>query len=369
LTKIALLASTSFPIGRPFAGGLEAQTYHLARLLDDRGHDVVLFAAAGSDERFDVRDIVARGTHLRLSDTARADPSMVAEQFLIEHHAYLGAMLELANLDVDVIHNHAQHYLPIAMAPMLRAPLLTTLHTPPTPWLESAIATLPRPHRQAHFVSVSQTNADQWGDVADIGVVANGIPLAQWPFRAEPRGDHLVWSGRIVPEKGTHLAIQAARRAGRRLVLAGPVGDPVYARDHVRPQLGGDVVYRGHLDTPALAALVGSAAAVLVTPCWEEPFGLVAAEALACGTPVAAFDRGALGEVLDPRTGVLAAPDDVTDLARAVDVAVRLDRAACRRRAVTRYSITAMADHYEAIYDRLTGARAAALASDVPAAS
>jgi glycosyltransferase involved in cell wall biosynthesis len=354
VARIAVLASARFAIRRPFAGGLEAQTYHLAQVLRSRGHEVMLYASADSDPALQVTPIVDRETRLQLSPAARSDPSMVAEPFLEEHHAYLSVMLRLADSDVDVVHNHSLHYLPVAMAPALGVPVVTTLHTPPTPWLESAMASLPAGSTNPTFVSVSDANARSWRcpDRID-SVIHNGIVVADWPFRAVPTGDHVVWTGRLVPEKAPHLAIDAARRAGREILLAGPLSDERYVAAEVVPRLGADARYVGHLDTSELAELVGSARVALVTPAWDEPYGLVVAEALACGTPVAAFRRGAMPELLDDETGVLAPPDDVDALATAIEAAAGLERGACRARAEAHCSIETMAARYEALYERL----------------
>jgi glycosyltransferase involved in cell wall biosynthesis len=361
VARIALLASARHPIRRPFAGGLEALTHHLSVRLRERGHTVTIHASGDSDPALEVRPIVPEALRLHLTDAARRDPSMVAAPFLEEHHAYLHLMLDLQRSDdVDVVHNHSLHYLPIAMAPAVRAPVLTTLHTPPTPWIESALATLPATATNPTFVSVSRANARAWSCQDRIrGVVPNGIPLDAWPARLAPTGEHLVWFGRLVPEKGAHLAIEVARRAGMPLVVAGPIGDPTYVTEAIVPRLGSTVTYAGHLDVPELAALVGSSRATLATPCWDEPFGLTVAESLACGTPVVAFDRGAMPELLDAATGVLVPPGDVEAMAAAVPLALRLDRAACRARARASCSIDAMVDRYEALYTQLSAAAAA----------
>ena len=348
--RIALLASARHPIAEPFEGGLEAHTWTLAHALRERGHDVTLFAGPGSDPALRAHEL--RVQWPRLGRAARADESMTAPAFMAEHHAYLQVMLTAAKGDCqfDVVHNNSLHYLPVAMAAASKAPVLTTLHTPPTPWLESA-AQLNRRH--VTFVAVSDYTAREWRRaVGQVAIVRNGIDLSRW--RLGPGGGPLVWFGRMVPEKGADFALQAARSAGLALDLAGPIVDEKFFRRRVQPLLDEQRRYVGHLTAEPLARLVGAASATLVTPRWDEPFGLVVAESLACGTPVAAFARGAVPDLLDPECGVLAAPDDAAALAAAVLRARELPRDAARRRAVTHWSHTAMADEYCAVYARLT---------------
>jgi Glycosyltransferase Family 4 len=138
--RVALIASNRFPISQPFAGGLEAHVWHLARSLTALGHHVALFAATGSDSELGCDSLSVR--NLTLSSAAAADPSASAPAFMADHHAYLTLMMQLANASAepfDLIHNHSLHHLPVAMAPLLNTPMLTTVHTPPTPWLESAL--------------------------------------------------------------------------------------------------------------------------------------------------------------------------------------------------------------------------------------
>jgi glycosyltransferase involved in cell wall biosynthesis len=326
---------------------MEAHTATLAGGLRARGHEVTIHAAGGAGGG--VRPLTATGAHLRLSRAARGDVSMPAEPFMAEHHAYLALMLRLDGLGYDVVHNNCLHYLPVAMAGSLRTPMLTTLHSPPTPWLESAIGARSGA-AGSHWVSVSRTNAEAWSHLCrPCRVIHNGVDLDLWRYSPRPRVGGAVWSGRIVPEKGTHLAIEAATLAGVPLTIAGPVGDRAYF-ERCMAGAGPDVHYAGHLESSELAAMVADAAVALVTPCWEEPFGLVAIEALACGTPVAGFARGALPEILDERTGALAAPGDAAGLAAKIGLAAGLRRADCRRRAERRFSVAAMVGAYVGTY-------------------
>lgn len=351
---VVVLGSSRHPIAEPFAGGLESLTWHLVRGLRDRGVEVTFFAGPGSDPALGAHELAVMP--LRLSDTARADVSMVPEAWLREHDAYLQVMVALQGRDdVDVVHNNSLHHLPVAMAHSLRAPVLTTLHTPPTPWLEPAIAIDARSRRvgrHGHFVAVSEHTARSWAHVASADVVHNGVDVRRWV--AGPGGEDLVWVGRIVPEKAPHRAIGIARASGRRLRIAGPVGDAEYFARYVAGELDDDICYVGHLDTDALVALVGASAAMLVTPDWDEPYGLVAAESLACGTPVVALDRGGLGEFVVPGVGVLVAHDAGDGkAARAVTRAVALDRTACRAHAVDACSVDRMVEQYLGLYRSL----------------
>ncbi|WP_420749340.1 glycosyltransferase family 4 protein [Rhodococcus sp. O3] len=347
--RIALIASNRYPIREPFAGGLEAHIWHLAHALTDAGHRVTLFAAEGSDPGLHAAFLEVH--EFTPSAAARADESMVPERFLADHHAYLSLMLQLAGPlagRFDVIHNHSLHYLPVAMAHTLDVPVVCTLHTPPTPWIESALAT--PGGCPATFVAVSRHTAAAWRHAlgSPASVIHNGVNLQAWP--PGPGGTDLMWFGRLVPEKGAHLAIDAARRAGRTLRIAGPICAPSYFVEYIAPRLGDDVIYLGHLDRADLAAEVGRAAAVLVTPCWDEPYGLVVAEALACGTPVVAFARGAIPELLTPDCGVLVPDGDTAAMADAVPVAVALPREAARARAQSYCSEQVMVAAYLDLY-------------------
>ncbi len=357
--RICLLASNSHPVKQPFAGGLEAFTHGLATQLAARGHDVTVFAGEGSD----------LGEHVRLlpvdtfapSASAMNDVHAPAAETLRDDHAYLGLMLRLGRggeLDgsFDLIHNCSLHHLPLTLAPLIRAPFLTTLHTPPMPRIESALA-LRDPASLLSFVAVSGATARAWSHAVEADVVPNGVDLEMW--RPGPGGGPAVWAGRLVPEKAPHAAIDACRLAGVPLVLAGPVHDREYFHAAVRPRLSADARYAGHLSDADLADLMGSASVAVVTPEWDEPYGLVAAQAQACATPVAAWARGGLVEMIEG-AGVLAQPSNVEDLARAVTEAGRLNRDRVRAHAERDCSLARMVDRYEHRYASLVGHRPAA---------
>lgn len=348
--RVAVLAPSRHPIVEPYAGGMESLVGNLVDGLRHRGHEVLLFAADGSP---DAEPELLAGGQWRPDELSAADASMPAQGFLLEHHAHLRVLTALRTTyagRIDVVHNHSLHYLPLALAETLPVPVVTTLHTPPTPWLTSALAA---GGTSRAFTCVSEFTAAQWGPwLPGARVVRNGVDPGRWSLG--PGGDGLLWCGRLVPEKAPHLAIDAVRLAGRHLDLVGPVADPGYFSAQIAPRLGASATYRGHLGGAELARVVGRADALLVTPVWDEPFGLVAAEAAMSGTPVIAFDRGGLREFLRPHLGVVVAGEDVSAMASAIPAALTSDRGAVRRCAERTLSFDRTVEGYEEVLHSVT---------------
>lgn len=343
--RICVIGPSRFPISEPFAGGLESHTHALILELKRRGHEVTLFAAPGSDPALGVAHLAVQS--FTMSDTARRDVGAMPVEWMHEHHAYLALMLDLARTAparFDAVLNVSIHHLPVAMSGLLGVPFFTTLHTPPVGWIESAVRIS---GSTGTFIAVSEHMRDAWAASVDCEVILNGVDTDR--LRPGPGGGAAFWSGRIVPEKGLELAIDAAEQAAVALDIAGPIFDSEYFESAIRPRLGSRIRYLGHLDHATLFEHLGHASVTLVTPRWDEPYGLVAAESLAAGTPVAAFERGALPQIIDAHSGRLAAPDDVPALAAALLEAARLPRDGARRRAVEFCSLQRMVDEYEAL--------------------
>ncbi len=350
--RVALLGPSRHPVAEPYAGGQESYVATLATALRERGHRVTMYSAAGSDPSL-ADEVVTYPQLPQLSEVAALDFQLPEPGFLRDQHAFLGAVGDLMARrgDIDVVHNNSLHHLPLAASRAVGLPVVTTLHTPPFPWMELGVALCdPR----AVFVAVSAALAAQWTTLErPASVIPSGVSTDA--FAAGPGGTYAVWVGRLVPEKGADLAARAARQAGRAVRLIGPVGDSQWFESRIRPLLSDDVTYEGHLSHKQVASAVGGAAVTLMTPRWEEPFGLVAVESALTGTPVLALQRGGLAEVIDPQIGVLVEPR-ATDratcaaLGHALDGAARLPRAAVRASATARFGVDRMAADYEHIY-------------------
>lgn len=366
--RILVVAPERHALRQPHAGGLEAVVWDRVRWLRGRGHDVLLCAASGSDF------LGGRPEHVLPSPRWATAWDASDSDYPEGHRREIAAAFDrvLAGLAlpcgrVDVVDNHSLHAAPVRWSEA-GIPVVTTLHTPPLPEIVVAaprrIAGRPEvPHR---FVAVSRHTARAWSaEGVHATVLPNGVDTARW--RLGVGGPTWVWFGRIVPEKAPHLAIRAALRAGASLVLAGRIGDADYFARTIAPALGERVTYAGPLRQPQLAALVGAAAVALVTPMWSEPFGLVLAEALSTGTPVAAFDAGGVREVLRGIPSAVAVPAGDVDALAAAGIALAAhgrDRAArtrTRRAALAQHSLERRYRDIEHVLRLTAGAAARAL--------
>lgn len=349
--KIAVVGHLKFPIAKPFAGGLETFTYGFVEELVQRGHDVRLFASGDSDPELRLSPIIERAT---IPDSKQRfgvqDDEWIERN---EDTAYRCLMKRLANSEFDVIHNHSLSPVPLTHAASLNCPLVTTLHAPPLPRMAEALRIHSSSHC-GHFVNISQANANAWRSVLpEQEIVHNGVDTAFWKNCCEGKVHRAVWFGRILPDKGTHFAIEAAHRAGLPIDVVGPISDEDYFAERVAPLLRSPDQYLGHRTHQELCKIISRSAVAIITPCWDEPFGLVVAEALACGTPVAGFARGALPEIIRPSVGRLAKPGHVGGLAVGIRRCFELNSEVCRRYAQERFSIDRMIDDYQSLYRSL----------------
>lgn len=351
--KIALLAHLHHPISEPFLGGTEMHTAMVADELVRRGHQVTLFAQQGSRTLAHLVPLV--DADFVFGAMRGPDGVDRSETILLE---VVGRAIEIIRAgDFDLVFNNSLGPLPYTM--LSDVAMITVLHTPPTLKKVNAVITRPgwRPGSRHVFVSVSEFNTESWRAVLPaVTCVPNGIYLDQWFDTGRHEDGLAVWSGRITPEKGLHLAIDAVRQAGMQLEFGGPIADRSYYRTQIRPKLGDDVLHHGHVDHNSLCELLGRGSVYVASSLWAEPFGLALVEAMACGTPVAAVPNGAAAEVVGEGGGAVARDDTPEGLAEAMKVARDVDRGQVRH-AAQRYDARLMMDRYEAILRNLVAPR------------
>lgn len=354
--RIAVIAHCRHPIAAPFMGGMEAHAHHLCHALARRGHEVTLVAAG--DSRVAVAQMPLMPVHYdRDYPWHRCHGTEALNAHLDRHHAE--ALERLMEGGHDVIHNNSLHRFPPRLARVARVPMVSSMHVPPFDALHRAVRDSIAPwHRVTGCTERHLRAYFPEGAPGSAHVVPNGIDLAQWPYRPEGDGT-AVWAGRITPNKAPHLALEAAARAGVALTLFGAIEDDGYFRDRIRPQLGGGLRYGGHLPAADLAREYGRASALLFTPQWDEPFGLSAIEAMACGTPVAAIGMGAVAEVVG-EAGRYAAADGA-GLDRALTEAMEIPRPVPRARVEACFTLDRMIDGYERLYHHAIASRDAPL--------
>jgi glycosyltransferase involved in cell wall biosynthesis len=332
--RVALLGPVAWRTPPKHYGPWERVTSLLAEGLVARGVDVTLFATLDSVTSASLDGVCPRGY--------AEDPSMDGRIWEAMHVAHALAR----SAEFDLVHSHLD-WLPLAFAEHCRAPLVTTIHG------FSGPAILPAYARAAsRYVSIS--DADRSPALEYVATVHHGIDFDELPFVADG-GPGLVAFGRVHPDKGTHTAIEIARLAGRPLTICGIVQDERYFAEQVAPHVDGSrVVFLGSVGPRRRAEILGGSAALLHPIGFDEPFGLSVVESMACGTPVVAYRRGSMPEVVDEGvTGFLV--HTAEQASAAVTRITTIDRAGCRTRARQRFGVDRMVADYLAVYAGILG--------------
>jgi UDP-glucose:tetrahydrobiopterin glucosyltransferase len=366
--KIAIMAPLVTAIREPQSGGSQAFVSDLARGLADRGHDVHVYAASGSeipgveviDTGIDPRSLV--GTLYRAfgpsaGEPEEAGPARAAAAAAAAESAFATAYRAMQVTRYDVIHNHAFDEPAVRLATALRAPVVHTLHLPPDKAVSAALGELARRGRPPTLAVVSQSQATAWRRVVPVDAILPPYPPTSMIGWSATAGTGALFAGRLSPEKGAAEAIDIAQAAGLPIDVYGDVYDAAYSREQIDPRRDEPgVTIHGGVPRAALWEAMARAAVVLYPARWDEPFGLAAAEAQACGTPVVAFRRGGLSEVIiDGMTGFLVPPDDVQAAADVIPRLAGLSRRACREHAESRLDLERSLDAHEQLYRRVAG--------------
>ncbi len=357
--RIAIVAPLVSAIREPQRGGSQAFLADLARGLVVRGHEVELYAASGS-EVADVRVIdtgVDPGALAASLYRASGTPPRGADQ--AADAAFAAVYAAVRERDYDVVHNHAFDAPAVELATAMRAPVVHTLHLPPDEAVADAVRSAAASDGAPTVAVVSNAQAGAWARVANVDAVLPPlVPTGAIPF-SPASGEGAVFAGRLSPEKGALEAIEIARAAGIPIQVFGDPYDPDYAREQIDPR-GREpgVAVNPGVPRTEIWEVMARASVVLCPALWDEPFGMVAAESHACGTPVVAFRSGALGEVIvDGETGFLVAPGDVHAATEGVGRVARLSRERCRAHAENALDLELTLDAHERLYERVAQGR------------
>jgi glycosyltransferase involved in cell wall biosynthesis len=337
--RIAILGPVWFPVPPTGYGGIEWVVALLADGLVDAGHDVTLFASGDSRTNAELDAVFPE-----------APSALIGTSWVELRHAF--SCLTRAE-EFDVVNDHSG-ITAAALGGLVSTPFVHTVHGPLDELSRANYEAIASLAPAVGLISLSLNQRKPAPELPWVANCPNALDLDAYPYHSE-RGDYLLFLGRLSPDKGCHRAIEVAQEAGLPLKIAGKKRDHAeleYFDAMIRPRLGEDVEYLGETSHVTKVALLQNARATLFPIEWEEPFGLVMIESMACGTPVIATRCGAVPEVIEEgRSGVIV--DDYREMVDAIGAADDLDPVECRRYAEERFSAVRMVDDYEAVYQRV----------------
>ncbi len=332
--KIAILSPIVWRTPPRKYGPWEQVASTIAEGLIQRGMDVTLFATGDSMTQGKLEFVC----NSALGEDGNLDPK-VWECLHISH------LMEMAD-EFDIIHNHYD-FLPLTYSKLIKTPMITTIHGFSSPKILTVYKTY---NKSNHYISISKS--DRHRDLSYLQTIHHGINPDDFPFK-NLKDDYLLCFGRIHPDKGTHLAIEIAKKSGLPLKIAGIIQDEEYFETQIKPHIDTvDVIYAGNAGPSTRLKLLGGAKALLHPICFEEPFGLSVIEAMMCGTPVIAFSRGSMSElIINGQTGFLV--KDVNGAVEAVNDLSKINPQDCHEHATQKFSQERMVDEYVDAYKKV----------------
>jgi len=341
--KIGMIAPFAYPIPPEFYGGSEQVVYYLTEGLVKKGHDVTLFCQKGSKTHAKQDDCFSRKPIGGLLNEKNIFPLLQRINYIVGKSS-----------EFDLIHNHSG-YLILNFSDYLAAPMVTTLHNAYSPeMIDNEIAT--ELFSNNKFVSISKSQQRNLKGVKYIANVYNGtVDLNRYQLGSG--GEYLIWIGRFCDAKGTKEAIEIAKKSGNKLLLAAKENpeDQEYFDKYVKKEIDNkSIIFVGEIGIEKKNKLLGKAKAFLMPINWDEPFGLVMIESMACGTPVIAYDRGSVPEIIkNGETGFIVKYGDIDGMVKAINKVDQIDRRVCREHVAENFSIEKMVDGYEDVYKKI----------------
>jgi len=334
--KIAILSPVAWRTPPRKYGPWEQVASNITEGLVENGIDVTLFATGDSVTKGKLEYICERP----YSEDAELDPK-VWECLHISH------LMEQAE-KFDLIHNNFD-FLPLTYSRLIKTPMVTTIHGFSS---QKILSVYKKYNSTSHYVSIS--NSDRSPELDYTATVYNGINTDEFTFHSEPK-DYLLYFGRIHPEKGTSESIHIAKQSGKKLIISGLIQHQEYFDNKIKPYINDDdIVYAGNSGPGERDKLLGEAYALLHPISFEEPFGLSVAESMLCGTPVIAFNKGAMPElILDGKTGFLV--NSIDEAVQSVNNIKSVDRKHCRTWAASKFTLEKMVEGYLEVYKNILG--------------
>ena len=332
--KIALLAPIAWRTPPLKYGPWEQVASNIAEGMVKKGLDVTLFATGNS---------YTSGKLEYVSETAYAEDSSIDPK--VWECLHISNVMERAS-EFDIIHNNFD-FLPLTYSRLINTPMITTIHGFSS---QQIIPVYKKYNRNNYYVSIS--DSDRSSELDYTATVYNGIDIKDFTLNEQPK-DYLLFFGRIHPEKGAYESIQIAKKANKRLIISGLIQDERYFEEKVKPYINNkDIVYVGNSGPADRDKLLGEALALLHPISFDEPFGLSVAESMTCGTPVIAFKRGSMPELIqDKQTGFLV--NSVDEAVDAVNDIQSINRKYCNEWAVSNFSLEEMVEGYLNVYKQV----------------
>ena len=329
--RIAVLAPISWRTPPRKYGPWEQVASNITEGLIESGHEVTLFATGDSITKGKLEYVCPRG----YSENNELDPK-------VEECLHISHLMEQAS-KFDLIHNNFD-FLPLTYSGLIKTPMVTTIHGFSS---QKILPVYKKYNSIGNYVSIS--DSDRSPELDYVATVYNGINTGEFTFCAQPK-DYLLFFGRIHPDKGTYESIQIAKQSGRKLIISGLIQDQGYFDKKIKPYLNEkDILYVGNSGPEERVKLLGEAAALLHPIGFEEPFGLSVVESMLCGTPVIAFNKGSMPElILDGKTGFLV--NTIPEAAEMVSKINLIDRKFCRDYASEKFSRQKMIEGYLEVY-------------------
>lgn len=333
--KIAMLSPVAWRTPPRHYGPWERVVSLLTEGLVAKGIEITLFATGDSITGAHLHAVCKQG----YEEGSRSDPKVMESLHISE-------LFERAS-DFDIIHNHFD-FIPLTYSGLVNAPVVTTIHGFSSPRI---LPVYEKYNGRAFYVAISE--ADKAASLDYIRTIHHGINLDEFTFNPEAQGDYLLFFGRIHPDKGAREAIEIARNSGKRLIMAGIIQDEAYYKREVEPHLHSQRIrYVGSVGPEKRDALLKDASALLHPISFDEPFGLSVIEAMACGTPVIAYNRGSMPELIrDGLNGFLVA--SVEEATNAVGRIGEINRGDCRKHIEAHFSVDRMVDDYIEVYEEI----------------